>query len=73
MDDIYLSENEIFTLADAVKAYDKITDKAYREHKMSLKARLNVQIFKLRFDMFLKKYYNSKLNKDVPSTTQNIS
>lgn len=70
-DEIYVSDNDIFTLAEAVKAYDKITDKAYREHKMSLKARLDVQIFKLKFDSFIKRYYNSRVHKNESKHSQN--
>ena len=70
-DEIYVSDNDIFTLSEAVKAYDKITDKAYREHKMSLKARLDVQIFKLKFDSFIKRYYNSRVHKNESKHSQN--
>lgn len=68
--EIYLTEKDIHILQSAVNSFDKLTDEAYRKDILSLKKRLDVQIFKIKFDTFMKKYYNSKVNKNKSTTTQ---
>lgn len=69
--EIFLNDNELCILADSVHLYDKISDKAYRNHTISISERLNVQLFKLRFDCFYKNYLLSKKYRTDTITSHN--